>query len=112
MYININRECARAFYGCRILSLAPGQSGLEYGWHEDEAVGVALTELLLSVLQVVTQPVMLGCVTGVGGGLACPWLVAVATWVGDGDIKHHVGAHVLEVTDDDVWYVPCFHIRR
>jgi hypothetical protein len=42
-------------------------------WNEDEAVGVALTELLHSVLQVVTQPVMLGCVPGVGGGLTCPW---------------------------------------
>ena len=27
--------------------------GLEYGWHEDKAIGVALTELLLSMLQVV-----------------------------------------------------------
>jgi hypothetical protein len=35
---------------------------LENGWYEDEAVGVALAELLLSVLQVVAQPLMLGCV--------------------------------------------------
>ena len=32
---------------------------------------------------------MLECVPGVGGGLAYPWLsVAVATRVGDGDVKH------------------------
>jgi hypothetical protein len=61
--------------------LGGGAIGLEYGWHEDEAVGVALTELLLSMLQVVTQPLVLGCVPGVGGGLAHPWLVAVATRV-------------------------------
>ena len=61
--------------------------GLKYGWHEDKAIGVALTELLLSMLQVVTtQSLVLGCVPGVGGGLAHPWLVAVATRVGDGDI--------------------------
>jgi hypothetical protein len=56
--------------------------GLEYGWHEDEAVGVALTELLISVLQMVKQPLVLGCLPGFGGGLAHPWLVALATrWV-------------------------------
>ena len=53
--------------------------GLKHGWHENEAVGVALTELLLSMLQVVTQSLVLGRVPGVGGGLAHPWLVAVAT---------------------------------
>jgi hypothetical protein len=39
--------------------------GLEYDWHENEAVGVAFTELLLSVLQVVTQPV--------GDAWMCAW---------------------------------------
>ena len=73
--------------------------GPKYGWHEDEAVGAALTKLLLSVLQMVTQPLMLGRVSGVGGSLAYPWLVAVTIRVGDGDIKHHMGAHVWEVTD-------------
>jgi hypothetical protein len=53
--------------------------GLENCWHEDEAVGVALAELLLSVLQVVAQLLMLGCMPGVGGRLVCPWLVVVAT---------------------------------
>ena len=43
--------------------------GLEHGWYEDEAVGVALAVLLLSVLQVIAQRLMLGCVPGVGGGL-------------------------------------------
>jgi hypothetical protein len=80
--------------------------GLENGWHEDEAVGVALAELLLSVQQVVAQPLMLGCVPGVGDCLAYPWLVAVATRMGDRDIKHHVGAHAWEVTDDGIWHVP------
>jgi hypothetical protein len=41
----------------------------EYGWHEEEAIRVALAELLLSVLQVIAQPLMFGCVPGVGGGL-------------------------------------------
>jgi hypothetical protein len=85
--------------------------GLENGWQEDEAVGVALAELLLGVLQVVVQPLMLGCVPGVGSCLAYPWLVAVATRMGDGDAKHHVGAHIWEVIDDDIWYVPCFCSR-
>jgi hypothetical protein len=82
--------------------------GLEHDWHEDEAVGIALAELLLSVLQVVAQPLMLGRVPRIGGYLAYPWLVAVATRMGDGDVKHDVGAHVWEVPDDDIWYVPCF----
>jgi hypothetical protein len=64
------------------------------------------------MLQVAKHSLVLGCVPGVGGGLAHPWLVAVATRAGDGDIKHHVGAHVWEVTDDDIWYVPCFRSRR
>ena len=33
--------------------------GLKYGWHEDEAVGVALAKLLLRVLQVAAQPLVL-----------------------------------------------------
>ena len=58
--------------------------------------GVALAKLLLSVLhQVVAQPLMLGRVPGIGGGLAYPWLVAVATRVGDGDIKHHMWVPVF-----------------
>ena len=85
--------------------------GPKNGWHEDEAAGVALSELPLSVLQVVAQPLMRGCVPGVGGGLAYLWLVAVATRVGDGDVKHHVSTRVWEVTDDDIWYVPCFSSR-
>ena len=85
--------------------------GLEHGWHEDEAVLVVLAELLLSVLQVVAQPLMLGRVPGIGSCLAYPWLVAVATRMGDGDVKHDVGAHVWEVPDDDIWFVPCFRGR-
>ena len=76
--------------------------GLQHGRHEDEAVGVALAELLLSTLQVVAQPLMLGCMSGIGSCLAYPWLVAVAARMGDGDVKHHVGAHVREVPDDDI----------
>jgi hypothetical protein len=68
-----------------------------------------LAELLLSVLQVVAQSLMLGCVPGVGGGLTHPWFVAFAARVGD--VKRHVGAHVWEVADDDIWYVPCFCSR-
>ena len=85
--------------------------GLEHSRHEDGAVGVALAELLLSVLQVVAQPLMLGRMSGIGSCLAYPWLVAVAARMGDGDVKHHVGAHVGEVPDDDIWYVPCFRGR-
>ena len=60
---------------------------LEFDWHEDEAIGVALAELLLSVLQVVAQPLMLGRVPNISGCLAYPWLVAVTTRTGDGDVK-------------------------
>ena len=92
--------------------LSGGAIDIEHGGHEDEAVGVALAELLLSVLQqVVAQPLMLGRVPGICGCLAYPWLVAIAARMGDGDVKHHVGAHVGEVPDDDVWYVPCFRGR-
>ena len=54
---------------------------------------------------------MLGRMSGIGSCLAYPWLVAVAARMGDGDVKHHVGAHVGEVPDDDIWYVPCFRGR-
>jgi hypothetical protein len=68
---------------------------LEYSWHEHEVAGVALAELLLllSMLQVAAPPLMRVCVPGVGGGLACPWLVAVATLADGGDTKQHVDAH-------------------
>ena len=109
--VKVRVEVTEVMNGLRRL-LGGSAIGLKYGWHGDEAIEVALAELLFSVLQVVIQPLILGCVPGVGGGLTYPWLVAAVTRVGDGDIKHHVGAHVWEVTDGDIWYVPRFCSRR
>ena len=112
MQVEVRKEVTEVMDELQRLLLGGSAVGLENGWHEDETVGVALAELLLSVLQVVAQPLMLGRVPGIGGCLACPWLVvAVATRMGDGDDKHHVDAHVLEVPDDGIWYVPYFRSR-
>ena len=68
------------------VSLVAGSTiGLEHSRHEDGVVRVALAELLLGALQVVAQPLMLGRMSSIGSCLAYPWLVVVATRMGDGD---------------------------
>ena len=59
------------------LVLSGSAIGLEHSRHEDGVVRVALAKLLLSVLQVVVQPLMLGRMSGIDGffividGFAC-----------------------------------------